>query len=102
MNRETSSLISIETIQAIIKKELGVNLHNRERWGKTYCSSKNNNVYIAETTDFRNIYFKEAWLIEFSKRTKSGVDLEIRNHFVKTEKELLDLIKKFKKVRKLI
>ena len=29
MNRETSSLISIETIKAIIKKELGVNFVSR-------------------------------------------------------------------------
>ena len=37
-----------------------------------------------------------------TKETKSGVDLEMVNHSVKTEKELLDLIRKFKKVKEMM
>lgn len=100
MNRETSSLVSIETIKTIIKEELGVNIYRHDTRSYTYYASKKDNIYISESTDFMN--YRKAWFVEFSKETKSGVDLEIRNHYVKTEKQLIDLIKKFKKVRKLI
>ena len=98
MNRETSSLISIETIKAIIKKELGVNLYSSHAIYGEYYQSKNLNHSVMGT----KTYDAKRWYVKFSKETKSGVDLEIRNHYVKTEKELLDLIKKFKKVRKMI
>ena len=98
MIRETSSLISIETIKAIIKKEFGVNLY--DNGGISYDSyySKNLNHSVMRTKTFND----KSWFVTFSKETKSGVNLEMVNHHVKTEKDLLDLIKKFKKVRKMI
>ena len=93
--RETSSLISIETIKAIIKKELGVNLYFNGGVGYESYYSKSLNYSVSR-------FYDKKWFIKFSKETKSGVDLELVNHNVKTEKELLDLIRKFKKVRKMI
>ena len=98
MNRETSSLISIETIKAIIKKELGINLYQRKTDPNCY-HSKNINHSVIRNDDFLR---GKCWYVAFQKETKSGVDLELMNHAVKTEKELLDLIRKFKKVRKMI
>ncbi|MDY0141650.1 MAG: hypothetical protein RBR97_07145 [Bacteroidales bacterium] len=93
MIRETSSLISIETIKAIIKKELGINLYQRKVYPTHYHSKSLNHSVMKSGS---------CWFISLQKETKSGVDLELVNHSVKTEKELLDLIKKFKKVRKMI
>lgn len=90
MNRETSSLISIETIKAIIKKEFRVNLY--EQRSGVYMS-KSNLVYV--NLNHNTIYVS----LECEKK---GCLLEITNHRITTEKELLDLIKKFKKVRKMI
>lgn len=98
MNRETSSLISIETVKAIIKKELGINLYNDEGRDRNYYYSKNLNHCVVPTKTIDN----KRWLVKFSKEKKSGVALEIKSFNVKTEKDLLDLIKKFKKVRKMI
>ena len=95
MNRETSSLISIETIKAIIKKELGVNLYNTHNPVAEHYQSKNLNHSVSRFNDDR-------WFVKFGKETKSCVDLEMVNHYVKTEKDLLYLIRKFKKVRKMI
>lgn len=97
-DRETSSLISIETIKAIIKKELGVNLYFEERVDIDYYFSKNLKYSVMNTKTSNY----ESWFVRLSKETKSGVNLELINHNVKTEKELLDLIKKFKKVRKML
>lgn len=100
MNRETSSLISIETIKAIIKKELGVNLYYNESLNTDIDSyySNNLNYSVMDTKTYND----KRWFVRLSKETKSGVNLELVNHNVKTEKELLDLIRKFKKVRKMI
>ncbi len=98
MNKETSSLISIETIKAIIKKELGVNLYCNEGLDMDYHYSKNLNHSVMDMKGYKD----RGWFVKFRKETKSGVNLELVNHNVKTEKELLDLIKKFKKVRKMI
>ena len=98
MNRETSSLISIETVKAIIKKELGINLYQRKT-DPSWYHSKTLNHSVVKNNDFIR---GECWFVSFQKETKSGVDLEMVNHSVKTEKQLLDLIKKFKKVRKMI
>ena len=95
MNRERSSLISIETIKAIIKKELGVNLYNSDTYDGEYYHSKILNYSVSR-------FYNNRWFVKLSKETKSGVDLEMVNHNVKTEKDLLDLIRKFKKVRKVI
>ena len=94
MNRETSSIISIETIKAIIKKELGVKLYCNEGLDIDYYFSKNLNHSVID--------IKTRWFVKFGKETKSGVNLEMFNHSVKTEKDLIDLIRKFKKVRKMI
>ena len=100
MNRERSSLISIETIKAIIKKELGVNLYYNEGLNTDIDSYYSKNINYS-VLDFK--YRKDdRWFVRLSKDTKSGVNLELVNHNVKTEKDLLDLIKKFKKVRKMI
>ena len=98
MNRETSSLISIETIKAIIKEELGVNLYCDEERVMDYYFSGNLNYSVMGTKHYNN----ERWFVRLSKETKSGVNLEMVNRYVKTEKDLLDLIIKFKKVRKMI
>ena len=98
MNRETSSLISIETVKAIIKKELGINLYQRKT-DPSWYHSKTLNHSVVKNDGF---LCGECWFVAFQKETKSGVDLEIKNYYVKTEKELLDLIRKFKKVRKMI
>ena len=100
MNRETSSLISIETIKAIIKKELGVNLYYNESLNTDINSyySNNLNYSVMDTQTYND----NRWFVRLSKETKSGVNLEMVNHSVKTEKDLLDLIRKFKKVRKMI
>lgn len=90
MNKETSGLISIETIKAIIKKEFRVNLY--ELRSGVYMS-KANLVYV--NFDYNTVYVS----LECKKK---GCLLEITNHRITTEKELLDLIKKFKKVRKMI
>ena len=92
MNIETSSLISIETIKAIIKKELGVNLYNTHAPNIEYYQSKNLNHSVLRLSD--------RWFVKFGKSTKSCGDLEMVNHSVKTEKDLLYLIRKFKKARK--
>jgi len=94
MNRETSSIISIETIKAIIKKELGVKLYCNKVIDIDYYFSKNLNHSVID--------IKTRWFVNFGKATKSGVNLEMINHSVKTEKDLIDLIRKFKKVRKMI
>ncbi len=99
MIRETSSLISIETIKAIIKKELGVNLYRSNATYGEYYYSKNLNHSVVKNENF---LYGKCWYVSLQKETKSGVDLEMVNHNVKTEKDLLDLIRKFKKVRKLI
>ena len=100
MNRETSSLISIETIKAIIKNELGVNLYYNESRNTDIESyySKNLNYSVLDM----KFYKDKRWFVNLSKETKSGIDLEIKSHNVKTEEDLLDLIRKFKKVRKMI
>ena len=94
MNIETSSIISIETIKAIIKKELGVNLYNTHNPVIEHYQSKNQNHSV--------LRFSDRWFVKFGKKTKSCVDLEMVNHYVKTEKDLLYLIRKFKKARKMI
>ena len=98
MNRETSSLISIETIKAIIKKELGVKLYCNEVIDIDYYFSKNLNHSVIDIKTLND----KRWFVNFGKETKSGVNLEMINHSVKTEKDLIDLIRKFKKVRKMI
>ena len=98
MNRKKSGLINIETIKANIKKELGINLYPRKTDPNWY-HSKNINHSVIKNVDFLR---GECWYVSLQKETKSGVDLELTNHAVKTEKELLDLIRKFKKVRKMI
>jgi len=98
MNRETSSLISIETIKAIIKKELGVNLYNTHNPVIEHYQSKNLNHSVLDIKSYKD----KRWFVKFNKETKSGVNLELVNYNVKTEKDLLDLIRKFKKARKMI
>jgi len=88
--RETSSLISIETIKEIIKKEFRVNLY--EQLSGIYMSKAN---LVCVNLNYNTIYVS----LECEKK---GIDLELKNYYVKTEKDLLDLIKKFKKVRKMI
>jgi hypothetical protein len=85
-----NSLISIETIKAIIKKEFRRNLY--EHRSGVYMS-KSNLVYV--NLNYNTVYVSLGC-------EKKGIDLELKNHYVKTEKDLLDLIKKFKKARKML
>jgi len=82
--------LTIERIKEIIKEELRVKLYEM-------CSG----IYMSKA-DLVYVSLRYSRIYVSLECEKKGCSLEIRKHRVATEKELLDLVRKFKKVRKMI
>ena len=86
MNRE----LTIERIKEIIKTEFRCNLYEKDSY-----------VYVSKA-DLVYVSLRYSAIYVSLECEKKGCTLEIRKYRITTEKELLDLIKKFKKARKAI
>lgn len=82
-----SEELTIERIEEIIKEEFRVKLYKK---GSGIYMSKAELVYV--NLEYTTIYVS-------LECTKKGYSLELRKVRITAEKELLDLIKKFKKLR---
>ena len=82
--------LTIERIKEIIKEELRVELYEMR-----------SGIYMSKA-DLVYVNLKYATIYVSLECEKKGYSLKIRKHRVTTEKELLDLVKKFKKVREMI
>ena len=82
-----SKKLTIERIKEIIKEEFRVNLY--EQHSGIYMS-KSDLIYV-------NLSYPGVYVSINSER--KGYSLEVKNYRIINEKELLDLIKKFKKLR---
>lgn len=86
-------MITIERIKEIVKKEFRRNLDD---WGDYYMT-KESEIYFS-----KNRYQKDYWNVAFEKTTKHNGSIELTNHKIATEKELMKMIRLFKKLRKAI
>ena len=87
-------MISIERIQEVVKDELRLKLEPCEK-SDSYCTI-NDTVYV------RGNSHNKTWFISLNKSTKKNFNIALTAYSLDTEKELRELIKKFKKARKII
>ena len=95
-------MISIERIQEVVKEELRLRLdpYNKirpEPYEKSvfYCTI-NDQVYVRDNPH------NKTWYISLNKLTKKQHQITLTSYTLDSEKELRELIKKFKKARELI
>jgi len=88
-------MISIERIQEVVKEELRLKLEPYEK-NDFYCTI-NDTVYVRG-----NSLNKTTWFISLNKLTKKNFNIALTAYSLDSEKELRELIKKFKKARKMI
>jgi len=86
-------MVSIERIQEVVKDELRLKLRAYEKYD-FYCTI-NDTVYV------RGNSHNKTWYISLNKLTKK-YNIALTSYTLDSEKELRELIKKFKKVRKMI
>ena len=87
-------MISIERIQEVVKDELRLKLEPYEK-NDFYCTI-NDTVYV------RGNSHNKTWFISLNKLTKKNFNIALTAYSLDSEKELRELIKKFKKARKII
>ena len=87
-------MISIERIQEVVKEELRLKLEPYEK--NDFWCTINDTVYV------RGNHHNKTWFISLNKLTKKNFNIALTAYSLDTEKELRELIKKFKKARKLI
>ena len=80
--------LTIERIKEIIKEEFGVKLYEKG-WGIHISKSRLISVDVSYSQFYVTL-----------KSVRENYSLEMNIHRITTEKDLLDLIKKFKKVRR--
>lgn len=86
-------MISVERIQEVVKDELRLKLEPYEK-NDFYCTI-NDTVYV------RGNSHNKTWFISLNKSTKK-YNIALTSYTLDSEKELRELIKKFKKARKII
>ena len=86
-------MISIERIQEVVKEELRLKLEPYEK-NDFYCT-------ITDTVYVSGNSHNKTWFISLNKSTKKYT-IALTSYTLDSEKELRELIKKFKKARKII
>ena len=87
-------MISIERIQEVVKDELRLKLEPYEK--NDFWCTINDTVYV------RGNSHNKTWFISLNKLTKKNFNIALTAYSLDSEKELRELIKKFKKARKMI